>query len=67
MNTLERFKKNSPVKWKAIGAALVAASQGIIQYFLSDHTVLRIIGALMFAGYFVTNLTVEANNDKPTQ
>jgi hypothetical protein len=67
MNILERFKRNSPIHWKLVGTALVAASIGTIQYFAADNTALRVLGALMFIGYLLTHLTVENNNDKSAQ
>jgi hypothetical protein len=63
MNIKERFKSNSPTKWKIIGLALIAASNATVQYFAADHLALRIIGAFMFAGYLITHLTVENKND----
>lgn len=63
MNIIERFKKNTPIHWKIIGTALVAASTAVIQYFAGDHTALRIVGAFMFIGYLITNLAVEEKSN----
>lgn len=56
---LERFKKNSPIRWKAVGLAMVTASNSLMQYYASDHVAVRVVGVFLFVGTLISYLAVD--------
>jgi hypothetical protein len=59
MKLLNNYYRATPKKWRKIGDSLSAAAFVVVEYSLTDHTLLRIIVAALFIGKFLTNLFKE--------